>query len=107
MEQSTIIVLIIVAAVIILVAVVLVLRKYGGSFSATGKYGKAGFSVSAKSSQPQAPPTGQIKIKAAAARRGSIEAATDRGGKIDLEDATAERDIKTSTTGSDPPRPKA
>ena len=94
MEQSSIIVLIIFAAVIIGLAVFLVLRKSGGTFSAKGKYGKAGFSVSAKSNQPQAPPAGQIKIKDATAKRGSIDARTDKGGKIEVEGATAESDIK-------------
>ncbi len=107
MDQNAIIVLIIVVAAIIGLALFLVLRKSGGSFSASAKHGDKKFSVSAKSNQQQAPPAGQITMKGATAKRGSIEAATDRGGKIDLEDATAERDIKTSTTGSDPPRPKA
>lgn len=107
MEQSTIIVLIIFVAIIIALALFLVLRKSGGSFSATAKHGKAQFGVSAKSSQPQASPAGQIKIKDATAKRGSIEAATDRGGKIEVEGATAELDVKANTTGSDPPPPKA
>ena len=107
MDQSTIVVLIILAAVIIGLAVFLVLRKSGGSFTAKGKHGKTEVSISTKSDQPLGTPAGQIKIKGATAKHGSIEAATDKGGKIDLEDATAELDVKASTTGSDPPPPKA
>ena len=107
MDPGTIIVLIISVAAIILVAVVLVLRRSGGSFTATGKHGGAEFSVSAKSARPPASPAGQITIKGATAKRGSIQAATDKGGKINLEDATAELDVRASTTGSDPPPPKA
>ncbi len=107
MDQSTIVVLIILAAVIIGLAVFLVLRKSGGSFTAKGKHGKTEVSISTESNQPEASLAGQITIKGATAKRGSIEAATDKGGKIDLEDAAAERDVRASTTGSDPPPPRA
>ena len=107
MEQGSIIVLIIFAAAVVSLGVYLVLRKFGGRFSAKAKYGKAELDVSAESNQTQQPPAGQITIKDATAKGGSIDARTDKGGKIEVERATAKSDIKTSTTGSEPSPPKA